>query len=202
MWGYVSGTSTKPKDDKDESFTEQLDLWDANNSKIITWINNSVQQSIGIQLAKYETAKEVWEHLERLYTQSNFAKQYQLEIDIRALQQNSMNVQEFYFGMSNLWDQLALTESAELQAFAPYISRRDAQCLVQFLMALRDEFEGLRGKILHHNPLPSVDLVVNELLVEEIRLKSRVDKGGAEKGILPSLNPFVFAVPHRPASNN
>ena len=68
MWGYVSGTSTKPKDDKDESFAEQLDLWDANNSKIITWINNSVQQSIGIQLAKYETAKEVWEHLERLYT--------------------------------------------------------------------------------------------------------------------------------------
>ncbi|XP_062103204.1 uncharacterized protein LOC133814230 [Humulus lupulus] len=181
MWGYVSGTSTKSKDDKDESFVEQLDLWDANNSKIITWINNSVQQSIGIQLTKYETAKEVWEHLERLYTQSNFAKQYQLEIDIRALQQNSMNVQEFYSAMSNLWDQLALTESAELRAFAPYIARRDAQRLVQFLMALRDEFEGLRGTILHRIPLPSVDLVVNELLAEEIRLKS---------------------FPHRPASNN
>ncbi|XP_062114577.1 uncharacterized protein LOC133825682 [Humulus lupulus] len=202
MWGYVSGTSTKPKNDKDESFAEQLDLWDANNSKIITWINNSVQQSIGIQLAKYETAKEVWEHLERLYTQSNFAKQYQLEIDIRALQQNSMNVQEFYSAMSNLWDQLALTESVELRAFSPYIARRDAQRLVQFLMALRDEFEGLRGTIMHRNPLPSVDSVVNELLVEEIRLKSRVDKGRAEKGILPSLNPSVFAVPHRPASNN
>ncbi|XP_062114820.1 uncharacterized protein LOC133827805 [Humulus lupulus] len=202
MWGYVSGTSTKPKDDKDESFPEQLVLWDANNSKIITWINNSVQQSIGIQLAKYETVKEVWEHLERLYTQSNFAKHYQLEIDIRALQQNSMNVQEFYSAMSNLWDQLALTESTELRAFSPYIAWRDAQRLVQFLMALRDEFEGLRGTILHRNPLPSVDSVVNELLAEEIRLKSRVDKGGAEKGILPSPNPSVFAVPHQPASIN
>ncbi|XP_062080957.1 uncharacterized protein LOC133785757 [Humulus lupulus] len=202
MWGYVSGTSTKPTNDKDESFAEQLDLWDANNSKIITWINNSVQQSMGIQLAKYETAKEVWEHLERLYTQSNFAKQYQLEIDIRALQQNNMNVQEFYSAMSNLWDQLALTESAELRAFAPYIARRDAQRLVQFLMALQDEFEGLRGTILHHSPLPSVDSVVNELLAEEIQLKSRVDKGGTEKGILPSPNPSIFAVPHRPTSNN
>ncbi|XP_062088473.1 uncharacterized protein LOC133795035 [Humulus lupulus] len=188
MWGYVSGTSTKPKDDKDESFAEQLDLWDANNSKIITWINNSVQQSIGIQLAKYETAKEVWEHLERLYTQSNFAKQYQLEIDIRALQQNSIN--------------LALTKSVELRAFAPYIAWRDAQRLVQFLMALRDEFEGLRGTILYRSPLLSVDSVVNELLAEEIRLKSRVDKRGAEKEILPSPNPSVFAIPHRPASNN
>ena len=74
MWGYVSGTSTKPKGDKDERFAEQSDLLDANNSKIITWVNNSVQQSIGFQLAKYERGKEVWEHLERLYTQSNFAK--------------------------------------------------------------------------------------------------------------------------------
>ncbi|XP_062100793.1 uncharacterized protein LOC133806717 [Humulus lupulus] len=80
--------------------------------------------------------------------------------------------------MSNLWDQLALTESTELRAFAPYIVRRDAQRLVQFLMALRDEFEGLHGTILHRSPLPSVDSVVNELLAEEIRLKSCVDKGG------------------------
>ncbi|XP_062093433.1 uncharacterized protein LOC133799432 [Humulus lupulus] len=189
MWGYVSGTSTKPKNDKDDSFAEQLNLWDANNSKIITWINNSVQQSIGIQLAKYETAKEVWEHLERLYTQSNFAKQYQLEIDIRALQQNSMNVQDFYSAMSNLWDQLALTESAKLQAFAPYIARRDAQRLVQFLMALRDEFKGLRGTILHRSPLPSVDSVVNELLAEEIRLKSRVHRGGRKSGF------FLLRIP-------
>lgn len=35
-----------------------LDTWDANNFKIITWIN-FIEHSIGTQLAKYETAKEV-----------------------------------------------------------------------------------------------------------------------------------------------
>ncbi|XP_062099980.1 uncharacterized protein LOC133805845 [Humulus lupulus] len=198
MWGYVSGTSTKPKDDKDESFAEQFDLWDAKNSKIITWVNNSVQQSIDIQLEKYETAKEVWEHLERLYTQSNFAKQYQLEIDIQALQQNSMNVQEFYSTMFNLWDQLTLNESAELQAFSPYIAQRDAQRLVQFLMALRDEFEGLRGTILHHSPLPLVDSVVNELLAEEMRLKSRVYKQAMAKelsALYKTHTWYIFPLP-------
>lgn len=49
-------------------------------------------------------------------------------------------------------DQLALTESAELKAFRPYISRREEQRLVQFLMALRSDFEGLRGTILHRTP--------------------------------------------------
>ncbi|KAK0601903.1 hypothetical protein LWI29_028637 [Acer saccharum] len=143
MWGYITGTLVKPKNEKAEDYVNLLDVWEANNSKIITWINNSVQHSIGTQLAKYDACNEVWDHLARLYTQSNFAKQYQLEYDIRALKQKSMSIQEFYSAMTDLWDQLALTESAELRAFTSYITRRDEQRLVQFLMALRDDFEGL-----------------------------------------------------------
>ena len=56
--------------------------WEANNANIITWINNFVEHSMGTQLVKYETTKEVWDHLQRLFMQSNFAKQYQLENDI------------------------------------------------------------------------------------------------------------------------
>ena len=174
LWSYVcdKDTTTKPADAKTTESKTAMEVWEVNNSKIITWINNSVTHSIGAQLAKYETAKEVWDHLSRLYTQSNFAKQYQLEMDIRALQQHNMSVQEFYSAMSSLWDQLALTEPAELTAVAAYIKRREEQRLVQFLMALRFDFEPLRGSILHRTPLPSVDSVVNELLAEEIRLKS------------------------------
>ncbi|KAJ9545334.1 LOW QUALITY PROTEIN: hypothetical protein OSB04_025041 [Centaurea solstitialis] len=159
MWGYVTGTSSKPTDEKATNYLSLVDSWETDNSKVITWINNSVVQSIGTQLAKYDTAKE--DHLERLYTQSNFAKQYQLETDIRALRHNELSIQKFYAAMSDLWDQLALTESAELKAFKPYIFRREEQRLVQFLMALRSDFEGLRGTILHRTPLPTVDSVVD-----------------------------------------
>jgi hypothetical protein len=197
IWGYVDGTSVKPTnnaDKKDEAkYATELETWDANNSKIITWINNSVSQSIGVQLAKYDTAKEVWDHLKRLFVQSNFAKRYQLEGDIRGLKQNNMTIQEFYLAMSNLWDQLALMESAELKAIKAYTDQREEQRLVQFLMALRDDFEGLRGGILHHNPLPNVDSVVSELLAEEIRLKSNSNLI-SDKGII-STTPSVFAAP-------
>jgi hypothetical protein len=80
-WGYVSGTYMILKN-TEEGDTASIDAWEANNAKIITWINNSVEYFIGTQLVKYETAKEVWDHLQRLFTQSNFAKQYQLENDI------------------------------------------------------------------------------------------------------------------------
>ncbi len=54
--------------------------------------------------------------------------------------------------MSNLWNKLALTESAELQAFKPYIYGREKQRLVNFFMALHNDFEAIRGRILHLTP--------------------------------------------------
>ena len=85
MWGYVSGTITAPDPSKEDSSSTTIETWEVANSKIITWINNSVSPSIGVQLAKFETVKQVWDYLTRIYTQSNFAKQYQLEAVIRAL---------------------------------------------------------------------------------------------------------------------
>ena len=67
-----------------------------------------------------------------------------------------MSVQEFYSAMIDLWDQLVLIESNELKTSGAYIACREEQQLVQFLMALRNDFEGLRGSILHHSPLPFV----------------------------------------------
>lgn len=172
MWGYISGVIVAPE----AANVESMEKWDTNNSKIITWINNSVENKIGMQLAKYDTAKQVWDYLERLFVRSNFAIQYQLEADIRSLSQNDRNIQDFYSEITALWDQLAMTEVAELRSFAPYIARREEQRLVQLLMALRPEYEHCRASILHRTPLPSVDSVLHELLAEETRLKSQTEK--------------------------
>lgn len=59
----------------------------------------------------------------------------------------------------------------------PYIAKREEQRLVQFLMALRLDFKGLHETILHCNPLPMVESVVHDLIVEETHIKSQVEKG-------------------------
>ena len=48
MWGYVIDTLHKSMNKKDEKYIEQLDVWKVSNLKIITWINNFVDNSIGI----------------------------------------------------------------------------------------------------------------------------------------------------------
>ena len=46
IWGYVSGTYVIPKNTEERDVV-LIDTWEANNAKIITWINNSVEHSIG-----------------------------------------------------------------------------------------------------------------------------------------------------------
>ena len=92
---------------------------------------------------------------------------------------------------------MALTESAELKACGANIERREQQRLVKFLTALRSDFEGLRGSILHLSPLPSIDSVVSELLAEKIHLQSYF-----EKGILSASNHSILEVPSKSSSNH
>ncbi|GFY99231.1 hypothetical protein Acr_13g0006320 [Actinidia rufa] len=73
--------------------------------------------------------------------------------------------------MTSYWDQSALMEPAILQTINEYVPYREKQRLVQFLMALRDQFKTLRGAILHRSPLPLVDGAIHKLITEETRLK-------------------------------
>jgi hypothetical protein len=50
-----------------------------------------------------------------------------------------------------------------------YEQYREETRLVQFLMALRDDFEGVSSSMFYHTPLPTVDSALAELIAEETR---------------------------------
>ena len=45
IWGYVSKTHVKPKNTIQEGYVALINTWKANNIKIITLINNFVENS-------------------------------------------------------------------------------------------------------------------------------------------------------------
>lgn len=81
----------------------------------------------------------------------------------------------------------------ELRVLTPYIARIEEQRLVQFLVALRDDLESLRGNIVHRTSFPLVHSMVSKLLTEDIPLKSHIGMG-----VIPT--PSVLAMPHRTSS--
>ena len=135
------------------------------------------------QYRRYESV------LRDMYLESNFAKHYELEMSIRGTRQNDKSIQEFYNEMTSYLYQLALMEPAVLQTIDEYVQYREKQRLVQFLMALRDQFEPLCATILHRSPLPLVDGVVHEFIVEETRLKVHHISPLAQSVFVTSLVP-------------
>jgi len=91
---------------------------------------------------------------------------------------------------------LAFTESTELKTCGAYIDHKEQQWLVQFLTALHNHFKGLRGSILHHSTLFSIDYVISKLLAQEIHLQSY-----SKKEIIFASNRSVLAVPSKSFSN-
>ncbi|GKU90857.1 hypothetical protein SLEP1_g4801 [Rubroshorea leprosula] len=74
--------------------------------------------------------------------------------------------------MKAIWDQLALSKPTfnDTADIGKYIEYRDKMRLIQFLMALTNDFEPCRASLLHQSPLPTLDSALSRLLSNETRL--------------------------------
>ncbi|XP_072067055.1 uncharacterized protein [Arachis hypogaea] len=207
LWRYVTGDiaypvkptvtdqskdgASKSKEDaeKEKEYAEKLKDWDSKNHQIITWFRNTSTPGIHLQFGRFETAKEVWDHLAKRYTISDLSHQYQLLKELHSLkQERGQAVFDFLAQMEIIWDQLTscepvLQDPTDAKAYEDY---RNRTRLIQFLMALTDDYEPVRASLLHQNPLLSLEDALPHLKSEETRL-----------GLLRSKSETVFAATDR-----
>ncbi|KAJ8770907.1 hypothetical protein K2173_022079 [Erythroxylum novogranatense] len=173
LWGHIDGSSPAPE--KDIEFSQ----WEAKDARIISWILGSIEAHTLNNLLSFSTAKEMWNHLQRIYHQDNNARRFQLELEMSNFCQGNLSIKEYYSRFLNLWSEYSGIIYAKvpkeilgsLQAVHE-VSMRD-----QFLMNLRPEFEVARAGLLNRAPVPSLDLCLGELLREEQRLATQVTLG-------------------------
>ena len=67
-----------------------------------------------MNFSKFKATKKVWDYLKEMYLESNFAKQYELEMSIHYDTQTGKFIQNFYNEMGGYWDSLALMEPFKL----------------------------------------------------------------------------------------
>ena len=61
--GYLHGTIKKPKE-----IDPTLHAWDASYSIVMAWLLNSMEENIGENYMYYSTAKELWEAMNRVFS--------------------------------------------------------------------------------------------------------------------------------------
>lgn len=68
--------------------------WDQNNSKVVTWILNSIDTCITLWLQSFSKASEMWTRLRSLYHQVNKAWKFFLDSELAKYDQGDKTVQE------------------------------------------------------------------------------------------------------------
>ena len=146
--------------------------WGVKDAQIMSWILESVEPSILLNLRPYKTYREMREYLKKIYNQSNTARRFQLELELGQLNQGSMSIQEFYSSFGNLWADYTNIVYANVppEGLIAIQSVHETSKRDQFLMKLRGKFEAIRSNLMNREPVPLLDICVGELLREEQRL--------------------------------
>lgn len=86
--GYLTGDRKEPN-----ANDPQHDVWDAENSMVMTWLVNSMEEEISSNYMCYSTAKELWESVKEMYSDlENKSQIYELTLKAREIRQGSENV--------------------------------------------------------------------------------------------------------------
>lgn len=169
--GFVTGTVKR-----DATNTIKQEAWDTCNNMIISWILNSVSESIRKSVMFLDTAHAIWNQLEKRFSVVNGARKYKLNKELYSTKQGEKRLSEYYIEIKAVWEELeslnalpVLTNiTNEVQVFLTALSTQQTeQKLFQFLNGLDESYSEHRSHILLVQPLPSVDEAYNLLQQEE-----------------------------------
>ena len=187
--GYLTGEKKAPAVDDPAYVT-----WDAENSMVMTWLVNSMEEDISSNYMCYPTAQELWENVNQMYSDlGNQSQIFELILKLGEMRQGEHNVTKYFNSLKRIWQDLDLFNTYEWK------SPEDAQHhkktvedgrIFKFLAGLNVEFDEVRGRIIGRQPLPLIGDVFSEVRREESRRNVMLGKKGtgvAEGSALVSM---------------
>jgi len=71
-------------------------FWQRNNAMVLSWLLNSLSDSVRNSVLYFDTARELWLDLEGRFGQSNKARLFQVQKDVSCLSQGDMAIASYY----------------------------------------------------------------------------------------------------------
>ena len=166
--GYITGDKKEPAiDDPTHG------IWDAENSMVMTWLVNSMEEEISSNYMCYHTAKELWDNVNLMYSDlGNQSQVYELTLKLGEIRQGENNVTKYFNSLKGLWQDLDLFNHYEWKSTEDLKHHRkivEDHRIFKFLAGLNVEFDEVRGRIIGRQPLPSIGEVFSEVRREESR---------------------------------
>ncbi|GAU45704.1 hypothetical protein TSUD_86800 [Trifolium subterraneum] len=169
---FVDGTIPVVTDPFDPTYR----AWNRCNMLILSWILNSVSESIGNSIVFMENAVDVWMDLKERFAQGYLIRISELMQEIYSLQQGSKTVTEFYSDLKILWEEFEIYMSvpqctcrSRCTCEAMRSARQNHLVLyaVRFLTGLNENFAMVKSQILLIDPLPPMNKIFSMVLQHE-----------------------------------
>ena len=125
--------------------------WDAENSMIMAWLVNAMEEDISANYMCYSTAKELWDNINQMYSDfGNQSQVYELEMKLGEIWQEDNIVTRYFNTLKGLWQDLDLFNEYEWKCSEDGNHyRKMVECTrnFKFLAGLNIEFDEVRGRI-------------------------------------------------------
>ena len=160
--GYLTRDKVAPTSE-DPLYT----TWDAENSMVMTWLVNSMNEEIDSNYMCYSTTKELCDNVNQMYSDlGNQSQVYEPTLKLGEIQQGEESVTKYFSSLKLLWQDLDLFNDYEWKSTNDanhYKQTVEAHRIYKFLARLDVEFDEVRGRIIGRLPLPKISEVFAEV---------------------------------------
>ena len=99
--GFITGTIPVP-----DTQSPLYQPWKHCNNLIISWLLNSVSQSITQSVIYFDSATDIWNDLWERFSQGDLLCIAELQEEIYAVKQGPQNVTDYFTNLKTLWEKL------------------------------------------------------------------------------------------------
>ena len=160
--GYLIGDKVAPTSE-DSLYT----TWDVENSMVMTWLVNSMNEEIDSNYMCYSTTKELWDNVYQMYSDlGNQSQVYELALRIGEIQQGEESVTKYFSSLKLLWQDLDMFNVYKWKSTNDanhYKQTVEAHRIYKFLAGLNVEFDEVRGRIIGKVPFPKISEIFAEV---------------------------------------
>ncbi|CAM8951545.1 unnamed protein product [Rhodiola kirilowii] len=154
--------------------------WRSENSMVIAWLINSMEQTVGKPFMFLPTASDVWEAVRETYSDlDNYSQLFELNTRMWKMQQGDRGVTTYYNEMMTIWQELDMFEDEKWENpndSVRYQKKIEKGRVFVFLAGLNKDLDEVRGRILGKRPLPTMREVFSEVRREEARREVMLKK--------------------------
>ncbi|XP_070005640.1 uncharacterized protein LOC142163075 [Nicotiana tabacum] len=160
--GLITSRISKPQFD-----SPYYQFWERCNDHVIAWITNSLSRDIANSVMGFDTAKDICTDIDERFGSSNGSKYIQIQRELSAASQESLDIATYFTKLRGLWDELTTAYVGPVCSYGALPEFIEEHKIYQFLSGLNKSYSTCKTNILMISSLPSLSKAYSMLQHDE-----------------------------------